>query len=163
LPFPSLSVICRPLWQNPAGYASQVHRHELLHKLCLSRTFQFRPLLDSPERVSGRNTADESCLSHLDGSLVKEGRSAAMNCFTEPLESRALRPPGSARERRRRSTKLGSVKHLIVMCSICWPRKSEARVPKVSQEHQQDSLPRYDSHIRIAAISALHKFIARLL
>ena len=34
-----LSVICRPLWQNPAGYTSQVHRRELLHKLCSSRHF----------------------------------------------------------------------------------------------------------------------------
>ncbi len=33
------AVICRPLGQNPAGYASQVHRRELLHELCSSRHF----------------------------------------------------------------------------------------------------------------------------
>ncbi len=33
------SVICRPRWQNPAGYASQVHRRELLRELCSSRHF----------------------------------------------------------------------------------------------------------------------------
>jgi hypothetical protein len=101
-------------WQSVPIHASQAHRHELLHRPCLSRIFQLRPLLDLPERVSDKNTVDEGCLSRPDRSVGAAGRSAAKNCFTEPFELIALRFPGSTCKIRGSSTKLEPVNDLIV-------------------------------------------------
>ena len=49
------------------------------------------------------------------------------------------------------------------LCSIFWPRISEAEALNISEGQRNDSLPRYGSQNRIAAIWTLHKLVARLL
>src|SRR5258708_35344758 len=49
------------------------------------------------------------------------------------------------------------------VCSIFWLETFEAEAPNVSEGQRNDSLPRYGSQNRIAAIWALHKLVARLL
>src|SRR5437588_11758959 len=51
--------------------------------------WRLRPPLDLSECISDENTTDESYLSRPDISVGKAGRIAAINCFTEPFESRS--------------------------------------------------------------------------
>ena len=119
-------------------------------------SFRLKPLLDLPKCALDENTALSRCLSHPDLSVGKVSRSTATNSFTMPFRVDGAATSGSACGLRGRSTRFASVNGSMAICSICWPRKSEAGAPNVLQEHQIDLLPGIASQNRIAAKKGLH-------
>jgi hypothetical protein len=107
------------------------------HYVCVAISAQAASSL--ARMVSKKNATVGSCLSRLDVSIGKVADLLPRSCFTGPFELRLLHATGRARELRGRPIGLESANYPMAMCSICWLRKSEARAPNVSQEHQIDS------------------------